>query len=226
MPGILQALGFLQNADFAVIPCVTAHVFFDEISVRSSMPLLNLIEETLGFVATRSSVLAARPEVGLLATTGTLRSGMFQKTAMRGSGVRIVTPQDLDAAAGPAWQESVVMGVVYGRDAGRAELGGGVKSGSHETPSIRARMIADVEGLLNEYAARDIRVAIAGCTELSILAPELQTEVELVDPLTVGSEAALNVASGVRSIDSLLRRPARKGQENRETHGKCGPTRT
>lgn len=204
--GILRALDLLRGADFAVIPCVTAHAFIQEIAACSSIPLLDLVDETLKVVAARTAVVGTMRGVGLLATTGTLRSAVFHRAAMHRPDIRIVTPLDLDPRMGSHWQQSVVMGAIYGNGAGRADLGGGVKSGSHESPQLRERMIVELKGLLNEYAKRNIRVAIAGCTELSILASELRSEVELIDPLSVGAEAVLNLADGTRPLDTLLHR--------------------
>ena len=211
--GILRALDLLSGADFAVIPCVTAHAFIREIATCSSIPLLNLVDETLKVVADKLKITNGGREVGLLATTGTLHSAVFHKAAMDRSDICIVTPPDLDASLGLHWQQSVVMGAIYGRDAGRADLGGGVKSGSHEVPEMRERMIAELEDLLSEYARRGIRVAIPGCTELSILAPALRSQVELVDPLSVGAEAVLTVADGSRSHCTLLHQRRDTGAE-------------
>lgn len=204
--GILEALGLLKGANFAVIPCMTAHAFIEEIAANSPVPLLNLIEETLDAVATRLPMAPMAGDVGLLATSGTLRAAVFHKAAAARSDIRLVTPQDLDPRLGQHWQDSVVMGAIYGRDAGRDDLGGGVKGGSHDIPKIRDRMIAELESLLSEYAARGVRVAIAGCTELSILAPMLRSEVEIVDPLAVGAEAVLSLAEGTRSLPASMRR--------------------
>lgn len=206
--GIVEALGLLKGADFAVIPCMTAHAFIDEIAAGSPVPLLNLIEETLAVAAARLPLAQVAGEVGLLATNGTLRAAVFHKSAAARADIRLVTPEDLDSRRGQHWQQSVVMGAIYGRDAGREDLGGGVKGGSHEVPEIRGRMTAELESLLGEYAARGVRVAIAGCTELSILAPALRSDVEIVDPLAVGAEAVLDLAEGVRPLPAAMPRLA------------------
>jgi aspartate racemase len=204
--GILRALDLLKGCDFALIPCMTAHAFIQEIAASSPIPLLDLVDETLRAVAAKLAVTNAGREIGLLASTGTLRSAVFHRAAIARPDIRIVTPPDLDIRMGPYWQESVVMGAIYGRNAGRTDLGGGIKSGSHEVPEIRKRMIVELEGLLNEYAKRGVRVAIPGCTELSILAPALRSDVELIDPLSVGAEAVLSLADGTRSLRALLHR--------------------
>ncbi|MFP7285693.1 amino acid racemase [Shouchella clausii] len=61
------------GVDFIAIPCNTAHVYFDQVKNSLSIPLLNMVEETIKRVPERSK------KVALLATTPTVQSGIFQE---------------------------------------------------------------------------------------------------------------------------------------------------
>ena len=62
------------GATLLAIPCNTAHFFYDALDAAVSVPILNIIEETVG-VLTRMGV----KRVGVLATEGTIRSGAYHK---------------------------------------------------------------------------------------------------------------------------------------------------
>jgi aspartate racemase len=68
---MLYALG----ATAIVIPCNTAHYWYDDLSARAGLPILHIVD------AAADQISSARPEarrLGLLATEGTLRSGIYQ----------------------------------------------------------------------------------------------------------------------------------------------------
>jgi aspartate racemase len=68
---MLYALG----ATAIVIPCNTAHYWYDDLSARAGLPILHIVD------AAADQISSARPEarrLGLLATEGTLHSGIYQ----------------------------------------------------------------------------------------------------------------------------------------------------
>ena len=91
----------LQNAgaDLLVIPCNTAHYFYDGLKKECSLPILNIIEETVAFLH-RSGVRS----IGLLATDGTVRSGSYDRIC-RQYGMECITPTREDQTA--------VMEIIY-----------------------------------------------------------------------------------------------------------------
>src|SRR6478672_8946138 len=68
MPWLLRSFERLSRcADFAVLTCITAHAFLDEIRQRVALPILDMVELTLAEAARRHGPGA---RVGVLATTG------------------------------------------------------------------------------------------------------------------------------------------------------------
>ncbi|MEX3957713.1 aspartate/glutamate racemase family protein [Trinickia sp. EG282A] len=154
------------GADLIAIPCNTAHAFVERIQPYLGIPIVNMLTVTVSYL--REAFPDVR-DVGLLATSGTIESGVYRK-ALASHGLRHVVP-------GPALQMRV-MEAIYGKQGVKA----GFKSGQCQE-DIRAA----VEGLIEE----GVGVIVLGCTELPILLTSGEfigsrgTRVQLVDPTEV-----------------------------------------
>ena len=62
------------GAELIAIPCNTAHYFFEELSRISPVPVLNIVKETVAL-----SKHAGVKKLGIMATTGTIVSGAYQR---------------------------------------------------------------------------------------------------------------------------------------------------
>ena len=95
LPEILHAAETLEKAGatYLAMPCVTSHLFYDEIVKTIKIPFLNILKETADFIASKGY-----NKVGLLATTGTIVGGAFTK-AINDVGVSVLIPDDEDQAA-------------------------------------------------------------------------------------------------------------------------------
>lgn len=76
---IINGAQKLQNTgvDFIAIPCNTAHIYFNQIINSVSVPVLNMIDETIKNIPKNSK------KVALLATNPTVQSGIFQEALVR-----------------------------------------------------------------------------------------------------------------------------------------------
>lgn len=74
LPKLLSGARLLQDAgcDLIAMPCNTAHAFFDELTAAVSIPVLNMIDDTV-----RACQRAGMHRVGVLATEGTVRVGIY-----------------------------------------------------------------------------------------------------------------------------------------------------
>ena len=78
------------GANLLAVPCNTAHFFYDALRAAVDVPILNIIEETVG-VLSRMGVRHA----GILATEGTISSGAYHKACLScGITVSVPTPED------------------------------------------------------------------------------------------------------------------------------------
>ena len=78
------------GAELIVIPCNTAHYFYDGLAKECTVPILNIIYETVDHLAVRGT-----RRFGLLATEGTVRSGAYHRLCL-GTGLECITPDDKD----------------------------------------------------------------------------------------------------------------------------------
>jgi aspartate racemase len=154
------------DADIIAIPCNTAHAFVERIQPYLGIPIVNMLTETVRYV--RESWPDHR-DIGVLATSGTIASGVYEK-ALESQGLRQIAPD--------ATLQGRVMEAIYGTR--------GVKAGF--TTGRCQEDIADaVEGLI----AHGVEVIILGCTELPLLLPLAEyigrngTHARLVDPTDV-----------------------------------------
>jgi aspartate racemase len=157
------------GADFIVIPCVTAHYFHDALQKRTSLPVLHVIEETVKRIRKRHPGVR---RIGLLASTGTIAAGLFQK-ALAGTKVELLVPSENT-------QKDVVMKAIYAVKAAGATA---------EAGSL-ARQAGD------ELVRRGAQVVIAGCTEIPLVLKDGDLPVPVVDPIAILAEVAIDRAGG------------------------------
>jgi len=65
------------GATCIAIPCNTSHFFYDELRKISTVPILNMVEDTVGMLSQRYK------HIGVLATDGTVQSKLYQKACER-----------------------------------------------------------------------------------------------------------------------------------------------
>ena len=167
-PAIRRGLRVLAKAgaDFAVISCISAHYFLPRLAPRSPLPILDLIEATLAEVR----ALEPRPEaVGLLATSGTVRSGLVT-ARFEAAGLRVIVP--------PARGQARVMTAIYGKN--------GIKAGITAGPPREALLEA-----AGELARAGAQAVLAGCTEVPLVLRPGDLSVPFLDPMVIGAREAV-----------------------------------
>jgi aspartate racemase len=155
------------GADLLAIPCVTAHHYFDALQAAVSVPILHLIRETVTALQTEAS---QRRRLGLLATTGTLQTRLFERH-FEPRGFSILTPD-------PAVQAAAVMEAIY------ATKGGGPEDGAR-------RLIREAAEHLR---ARGAEAVLAGCTEVPLILQDGDVPIPVIDPTWILAQAAVRWA--------------------------------
>ena len=137
---MIEAGRFLSRSGAAeiAIPCITAHSFHDEMQEALDIPLINGVEETVRYL-----VQCGIEKAGIMATEGTVRTGLFSK-ALHKFGIEAVYPDEV--------HQKFVTGLIY-RD---------VKAGRN--PNIQE--LWRIQQHLTEQGAQ---VILLGCTELSVI---------------------------------------------------------
>ena len=185
-PSLTRSLERLRGAgaDFAVVACNTAHLFLARLRDESPLPIISLIETT----ADEAARIAPGGSVGLLATSGTLRSRLYHEP-LEDRGLRPVSPFDLEG--GETLQRRNVMEPIYGPWVDGRHQGGGIKTdgGSAEA---RALLEEAAERLVAEGGADAL---VAGCTEIPLALEGAEVAGRpLLDPAALLAGAAIRRA--------------------------------
>ena len=168
LPDLIEGAKRLERAgaDFLIMPCVTAHYFYHEIIKNIEIPFLHLIEEVPAYFKKEHDNLK---RIGLLATVGTIQSGLFQEIFNK-NGLEIVVPGE--------GRQELLMQALYQEE--------GVKSGYKELP--KKMMTEVVRELIDEQKAEAV---IAGCTEIPLVLNQADMEVPFVNPLRILAEKSI-----------------------------------
>jgi aspartate racemase len=155
-----------MGADFLLIPCNTAHYFYDKICAMVHIPVLNMLEETAREVK-RQNISC----VGLLATDGTIESGVYDRV-FESYGIRVLHPGTLG--------QQNVMDLIYK----------GVKAGKQDIN------LNGFYGALDELKQKGAETLILGCTELPIAFSMYNIQYKNIDPTAVLARSAVVYANG------------------------------
>ena len=174
LPQLVRSAKVLEDAgaDFIVIPCVTAHHFYGPLQKKSRVPIFHIVNETVRYIQDHFKGIE---KIGLLATTGTIEAGLFQK-AFAHSKIDLILPtRDL--------QKNKVMEAIFGKEGIKA-IGPSRKSN---------RFILEVSRILIRQGAQAI---IAGCTEVPLVLKEGDLPVPVIDPVAILAKVAIEQAQG------------------------------
>ena len=180
-PAMIESGLLLVNAgaDFIILGANTAHWFQPEMQRAVPVPILHIIEETANYVKT------ALPEircVGLLATTGAMKTGMFPK-AFEALGIHSLAPDEKE-------QTVVMDSIMEFKQNGLIEV-------------ARAALLGEVEKLRQ----RGAQAVIMGCTEVPIILKNAEAPVPLVDPNGIMADVVVRYAlDGVAPISARMDR--------------------
>ena len=168
LPQMKKSARWLEQggADCLIMPCNTAHNYHAALQKEVSIPILNMIELTCEALKVRGIDC-----VGLLATTGTVQTGIYQSIADR-YGIRLFTPDETGQAA--------VMDMIYR----------GVKAGAGEYDT------SVVESAVNNLFSAGAQTMILGCTELPLAAELYHLTFQAVDPTLELAKGAIRFAGG------------------------------
>jgi len=167
-PLLLEGVRRLMKAgaDFIVIPCVTAHHFMPEVTAQDRFVFLSLLDESFRWT---KEYLSGIKTVGIIASSGTLKSRLFHDTFEKG-GIEVIGPEEAE--------QDMVMAAIFGKE--------GIKAGFTE---VRPKeVIVDIAKALIERGAEAI---IAGCTEVPLVLKAEDISVPLIEPLSIMAEAAI-----------------------------------
>lgn len=154
------------NVTNIAIPCNTCHTIYDRIQVLTSIPIINMIEETVKYIAENR---ANYTKIGLMATDGTILSGMYQNWFQKYQ-MPLYTPEK------QVQQE--IMQIIY--------------------DEVKAKVIYDNEHfkkLLDTFFENGCSHVILGCTELSGFKKDFDNMT--IDPMDFLVKASIEKTGGI-----------------------------
>ena len=167
---LLEKVIALHNAgaEFAVIGSNTPHIVFQEVSSRSPIPMLNIIEET----RKRAQRLGSK-KLGLMGTRFTMESDFFKKPFVENEMV-VVVPEKED-------QE-----LIHHRLFSEIELGI-IKD------STREELLSIVKKMIERHS---IDALILGCTELPLILNKDEFGIPFLNTTAIHAESIVNYCIG------------------------------
>ncbi|MCD8045265.1 MAG: amino acid racemase [Clostridiales bacterium] len=154
-----------QGVDYIGIPCITAHYFHRELTENISVPIIHAIHET-GEELSQNGI----RKVGVMATDGTVQSGLFQEH-LREMGIDVILPDER--------HQRYVMEIIYDN----------VKAG---TPVDLDKFHRASAHLLRQGA----QINILGCTELSLVKKDYPIGREFLDAMEVLAQRSVRLCGG------------------------------
>jgi aspartate racemase len=144
----------MLGATVIATPCITAHYFHEALQEGIGLPLIH------GIRCTAQSLRAAGVrKVGLMATDGTVQSGIFQRQVEQ-LGMELVLPDEVGQRG--------VMTLIYDQ----------IKAGKQPDMALFA-------SIARQLHSAGAEVVVLGCTELSLLKKEQELGDGIVDALEV-----------------------------------------
>ncbi len=101
LPTLLHAIRQLNRLSVShiVVPCNTAHHWFEALTEASDAPLLHIADVTLHALTQADEAKASPRKIGLIATHGTLTAGWYQQRFATQLGAETVVPNEQEMTA-------------------------------------------------------------------------------------------------------------------------------
>lgn len=155
------------GADYIIMPCNTAHYFYNDIIKSVDIPFLSMIEETAKHIIKEFKGVK---NIGLLATEGTYKANVYDDV-FKNYNLNIVKPE--------SEKQKHVMDLIYN-----------IKKGIFHSD------FNDFNKVLEELKEKNVDIFIMGCTELSVALDLYNLKGNYIDPLEIIAKKAIEFGGG------------------------------
>ncbi len=152
------------GADFVVILCNTAHIFYDEVTSDLNIQVLNMVSETLEYILLNNTEISS---IGVLGSNNTVKYKLYNKYCPKDSPIRIYYPTE---------QQKLV-----------AEIIESIKQGKSNS-ELKRQLIQIAKNFIKNSK---IEALIIGCTELSTLLKNGDLKVPVFDSNEILARVAI-----------------------------------
>ncbi|NLL81731.1 MAG: amino acid racemase [Tissierellia bacterium] len=154
-----------MGADALIMPCNTAHYFYDEVIKYVNIPMIHMPKETAREIKANKY-----KKVAILATEGTLQSGIYQK-AFDEEEINYLIPSES--------QQKPIMKIIYD----------GIKAGNYGID------IRDFYDVLDDMFDKGAEAVVLACTELPLAFDKFEIDYPNIDPTEILAKAAIRFAT-------------------------------
>jgi len=170
LPALVETARSLvrAGANFLIMPCNCAHYYLRALRDEISVPVLDMIYETVDHIVENYP---GTKSVGLLASSATLETGLYTRP-MSEWGMAPICPNTVE--------QELVMAAIYGQD--------GIKAGRKDVATENLIAIG------NSLSMRGAEVIVAACTEISLVLDADSLAVPVVDPMRIIARSAITCA--------------------------------
>lgn len=161
-----------MGAEYLVMPCNTAHNFYEDIVKEIHIPFISMIEETAKYIKKNYDNIK---NVGLLATEGTIEAKLYDN---------IFAKYDIGILKPSNENQNYVTELIYN-----------IKEDNNQ------ENLDGFYGAMDELKDQGVDVFIAGCTEISVAIDLYNLEGNFVDPMKVLAIGAIKYADKESKIE-------------------------
>lgn len=152
------------GGDFIVIPCNTVHCFIDELRMKSSIPIISIMEETIKKIIKDNHNI-----VGLLGSETTLKLQLYQELLDKNN-ISFVSPSEEDNS----FITKLILEIMSGKVAKKAKI--------------------DVLSIIKKMELQSANAVILGCTEIPLVITQKDVNITVYDTLQILAESAVDYA--------------------------------
>jgi aspartate racemase len=145
-----------MGADVLIMPCNTAHYFYDAIKEHIGIDFINMIDETAKEIKKTSP---SCKKIGLLATKGTYHTGIFEK---------VFSPYEIEVIKPDIEDQQYIADLILAVKIGKTTFD-----------------LTNIYHVLDKLKKENVELFVLGCTELPIAFEMFNIKEKYIDPTTI-----------------------------------------
>ncbi|MCH1625909.1 aspartate/glutamate racemase family protein [Ferdinandcohnia quinoae] len=157
------------NVSHIAIPCNTSHYFYDRMQAMTSVPIIHMVDETMKKIYEKYG---EHTKIGIMATSGTISSGIYKKTCDKYN-MELQIPNQL--------LQDQIMDIIYNK----------VKS------DLKVE-IKEIDEIVFDFINNGCSCVILACTELSCIKLSEDVQKYCIDAMDVLVEKSIELSGKKR----------------------------
>lgn len=170
---LITSAKLLENAgaDFIVMPCHTAHIWFEQITKTINIPFYSLIENTVEAVIEENEQFTNSQKKILLLSTSTTASSKLYQNGFKNTSINLIIPK--------IEEQKIIDKLILN-----------IKSDTFAT----SEDLTALNQLLIDYKSIGVSSILGGCTEIPLIFQYININLEMIDPTLLLALACIKKA--------------------------------